>query len=166
MFLMSSQSHPCWKCGSCFSTERGLETHVGKMHDPLPKEKAIRLYIQENLSAKEISDRLGISHASVKDRLSKYDLWGKDPVTFHLEDSQGYPVIYGTGDEENGRVRVHRLVAISTGYSPYDVFGGGKDVDHKNNCKVDNRPENIQVLSKQDHGAKHAHQGPKNQYDC
>jgi len=162
---MSVENYSCQKCGKGFETERGLKTHKGRMHDPLPREKAVKLYIYENLSARAIADQLDISHRNIKDRLSKYDLWGKDPCKFYLEDDQGYPTMRRTGDQDNRRIRVHRLVAVAKGYDPHKVFSGDFDVDHINNCKLDNRPENIQLLNKREHGEKHAHQGPKNQYD-
>jgi hypothetical protein len=163
--MAETKGFECGECGSEFSTERGLETHKGIKHDPLPKDKATNLYVRENLSAFEIAERLNMSHRAVKTRLSKYELWGKCPTKYSLRCSQGYPVITATGVEDSKRVRVHRLLAIATGYDPHDVFGGDYDVDHVNNCKIDNRVENLQLLNKKDHGAKHADQGPKNQYD-
>lgn len=162
---MSSKEHICDECNRGFETERGLQTHVGRMHDPLPKEKLIELYIRENLSPQEISNRFGLSRNAVARRLSEYGLWGQQPCRFELEDDQGYPVITKTGDGNVKRVRVHRLVAIAAGYEPSKVFGGALEVDHINNCKLDNRPENVQLLNKNEHGEKHANHGPENQYD-
>lgn len=152
----------CPNCKKSFRTKRGLETHIGRVHDPLPKERLVKLYIHENLSAREIADKISMSHQAVKTRLTKYNLWGKDPCRYQLEDDQGYASISQTGVEDVKRIRVHRLIAIYKGYDPYDVFSGYYDVDHINNCKLDNRPNNIQLLDKQSHGAKHAHDGPKN----
>lgn len=162
---MSSEGHVCGECNREFGTERGLQTHVGRMHDPLPEEKAIELYIRENLSSSQIAEQVGLSQNVVSRRLGEYGLWEKDPCRYHLEDDQGYPSISKTGVEGIKRVRVHRLVAIAKGYDPHEVFSGEYDVDHINNCKLDNRLENIQLLDKETHGAKHAHQGPKNQFD-
>lgn len=142
----------CPECSRVFDTIRGLDTHIGKMHDPLPREKLVNLYIHENLSAKQIADRLDMTHRSVKNRLSKYDLWGKDPVKHHLVTTIGYPVISHTGVGGRGRrVRVHRLLAIAVGADPYDIFSGEYDVHHINEVKFDNRPDNIEVVRHDEH---------------
>jgi len=128
------------------------------MHDPLPKEKLVDLYIHENLSAKEIAEHMDMTHRAVKNRLSKYDLWGKDPAKFHLEGHVyngphvGYPRWTHTGTGH--RVRVHRLTAIANGVDPYKVFSAEVSIDHINGCPLDNRPENLQALSVKDHGNK------------
>lgn len=145
----------CSDCDRKFDTERGLETHRGKMHDPLPKDRAEELYCRQGLSSKQIARRLDMSHSSVKDRLTEYGLWGLRPANFTLEPADGYPVISRTGVNGKGRrVRVHRLVAIADGADPHDVFSGDYDVDHINGCPVDNRPENLRLLPKGEHGAK------------
>lgn len=53
-------------------------------------------------------------------------------------------------------VPVHKLVAIANGASPHDLFGGhgGYQVHHKNNHPADNRPENLEVLTAEEHGRK------------
>ena len=148
----------CPDCSKEFETERGLKTHIGKIHDPLPKEDLVDLYIRENLSAREIAERRDMSHRTVKDRLTKYDLWGKDPAKFYLEDGgqsgmfTGYPMWRKTGSGQ--RLRVHRLQIIAAGADPHEVFGGEKSVDHINGCPLDNRQENLRLMDKKVHGRK------------
>jgi hypothetical protein len=124
------------------------------MHDPLPEERARELYAQKGLTSKQIAHSVGLSHRAVKRRLSEYDLWGKRPVNFDLEPASGYPTISRTGDGDNHRLRVHRLVAIGAGADPHKVFSGDYDVDHINGCSVDNRPSNLKLIKKADHGRK------------
>ncbi|QHS17214.1 hypothetical protein GWK26_08705 [haloarchaeon 3A1-DGR] len=145
----------CGKCGDRFATERGLETHIGKMHDPLPEEKARLLYVEEGLTSKQIARKLGMSHHSVSDRLTEYSFWGMRPVNFTLEPASGYPTISRTGDGGSGRrIRLHRLVMIADGADPHKVFSGNWDVDHINGCSIDNRPENLRLMKKAEHGSK------------
>lgn len=149
-------THVCEDCDSEFETVRGLETHVGKMHDPLPERTLVELYVYENLSAPQIADRLDLTESAVKNRLTKHGLWGKDPVRYHTDPNDGYPVFTHTGVTGRGsRVREHRVLAIATGADPHDVFSGDLDVHHVNGIKFDNRPENVEVVPHDEHTRLH-----------
>jgi hypothetical protein len=135
-----------------------VETHIGKVHDPLPKDNLVELYIYENLSAREIAEKMDMTHRAVKDRLSKYELWGKDPAKFHLEGHSyngphtGYPRWTHTGTGH--RVRIHRLQMIAAGADPHEVFDGTNSVDHINGCPLDNRIKNLRLMNNGSHGQK------------
>lgn len=50
----------------------------------------------------------------------------------------------------------HQLVAIANGVGPYKVFSDGEyQCHHKNGVRWDNRPENIEVLTEEEHADEH-----------
>lgn len=55
---------------------------------------------------------------------------------------------YASGDEQFAE---YQLVAIADGADPHEVFDGAH-VHHINGCQHDNRPENLAVLTAQEHG--------------
>lgn len=150
-----SAAHDCPDCDREFDTERGLRTHVGKMHDPLPEEELREMYCRTGLTSKQIARYRDMTHRAVSDRLSKYGLWGMRPANFTLEPADGYPTISRTGVGGKGRrIRLHQLVAIADGADPHKIFSGKFDVDHINGCSIDNRPSNLRVMDKGEHGRK------------
>ena len=51
---------------------------------------------------------------------------------------------------------VHQLVAIANGADPSEVFSGGRfHIHHRNGCKFDNRPGNLEVRRSDEHGRHH-----------
>lgn len=51
---------------------------------------------------------------------------------------------------------IHQLTVIAEGADPYKVFSGGDyNVHHKNHIPWDNRPENVELLTKAEHNSEH-----------
>lgn len=71
-------------------------------------------------------------------------------------DSRGYERWKVSNRGTEHRVLVHRLIAIAE-YGPEAV--AGNVVHHKNGCKFDNRPSNLEVLSAVEHSKLHWDQG-------
>jgi hypothetical protein len=65
----------------------------------------------------------------------------------------GYPILKVEEDKRRYVVQVHRLVAAAE--HGFDRIVG-MDVHHKNQCKFDSRPENLEVLSSEEHSRWHA----------
>lgn len=82
---------------------------------------------------------------------------GQIGVPLYLRDGN-HMVWQTTVDGVQKYVAVHQLLAISEGYSPYDVFDGSTgnfEVHHINEISWDNRPENIEMLTPEEHGHSH-----------
>jgi len=158
---MSSENHDCTQCGREFGTLRGMRTHRSKMHQEWLRETIRDMYVDEMMVPEEIGEELDMSRQSVTYWTRKFNF--QQPAKFHLEGhvlngpDVGYPrwTYTGTGH----RVRVHRLQMIANGADPHKVFSGEWTVDHINGCPLDNRMENLQLLSIDEHGQKDGHKG-------
>lgn len=109
------------------------------------------------LSQEEMAERLGCSGPTISrwiDKLDveydpRYDRSGPDKSLhpWFKVNSGGYEVAQSwnrhTGREE---VSIHRLLAYSMGMEIED-----KDVHHKNGVPWDNRPDNIEALTRKEH---------------
>ena len=65
----------------------------------------------------------------------------------------GYEILQVVEGERTHEVFVHRLIAAAE-HGVDEIVG--MDVHHKNQCKFDNRPENLEVLSSKEHSRWHA----------
>lgn len=80
------------------------------------------------------------------------DLEGSEFPSFQLDGGNGYPQIHADGKT----VSVHQLVSISKGADPYKAFGRNEwTIHHRNGCKVDNRPSNLEMMGITEHGREH-----------
>jgi len=132
-------------------------------------QKLRELYHEEELTTREIADRLGCNNSTITRYLNKYDIQTRENWKAGVEAAKranrvervklrqlptGY-MYWGstewTPDNEKRTsfiVYVHRLLAVAE-YG-FDAVAD-KDVHHKNGVKWDNRPDNIEVLDKAEH---------------
>jgi len=119
-------------------------------------------YISEEKSIADIASMCGCSTTTVRDYLKKYDiLRGGGEIRFWIagyrgNDTMDYPMVSRTGD--GGYAYIHHLVVIADGEDPEIVFGDNEyNVHHKNGHKCDNRPSNLELINRVQHGKKHVH---------
>lgn len=123
-------------------------------------------YWDKYMTTDEMGKEAGVTDVTIRDWMERRGIERRDrsqcqiyhrakPPTMNI-DEYGYErfTIHNSGDVKN--MRVHQLVAISEGANPYDLFGGGYDVHHKNEIPWDNRPENLEVIEHSEHRRLHA----------
>jgi len=114
----------------------------------------------------EVADRLGCSGMTVQKWIHRHDIRITDPrgrgvkgrrvvgfpATFTTDWSGSENVMYEVWVDDNRQVRVHRLLAVAE--FGFDAVADC-DVHHINGIGWDNRPENIEVLTRSEHSALH-----------
>jgi predicted DNA-binding protein (UPF0251 family) len=121
-----------------------------------------RLYYDEGLTQQEIADRFGKTKGTVYRAMDSLGISpgyesNRKPYCMINTGDEGY-VRWRTyiGDHSETSMTVHRLLAIAEHGA--DAVAGS-EVHHKNGIRWDNRPENIELKSKQDHMKHHAADG-------
>lgn len=124
-----------------------------------------RLHWDEGLSTVEMGERLGKDRSTLEYWFEKHGIETRSRgealrhhyrtnVDFHT-DHHGYETIRVQEYGDTERFRHHRLLYYAThGVSLSEMRG--RDVHHHNNCSYDNRPVNLELLSKSDHSRLHA----------
>lgn len=124
-------------------------------HDYNRKEWLEQKYHDENLTIDEMAAEADVAHETVRRNMIKQDVEilsypvkraVRDPgAGYVFQNDDGYEsVVVSAGGNTGRTVGIHRLIAIAEhGYEAV------KDavVHHKNGCPLDNRPENLQIMS-------------------
>ena len=138
----------------------------------------MRLYHGEDLTTREIADRLGCTNGTVSRWLDNHDIQTREnwkagskagaeasrvPRAYFdtLESGYEFWSVRGARSEDvsSNIVYVHRLLAIAE-YG-FDAVSG-MDVHHQNSIPWDNRAENIELMTKANHTRYHNKKRPNN----
>ena len=161
----------CPVCGRMFATVNGMSCHKGKAHDNAWQNEDVleRLHVEEGYNSPEIAEKLGCSQSAVERHLREYGLQQyargqrkhKKPVQHTFIDrgrrvGYEYELVSTQVQYEQKSARVHQLVAIANGADPHKVFSNGEyQTHHKNGHGLDNRHENIELVSAKEHRQMH-----------
>lgn len=114
------------------------------------------MYYGKGMNVSEISDSVGAPKTTIRRYMENNGIDRRQVGKFlnhaHLRNKDGYLVWATKIQGEQKTVRVHRLVAVAEYGAEYVK---GKSVHHKNGVRWDNRPENLEVMSPEDHSKHH-----------
>lgn len=130
------------------------EAHAKPYRD---KDWLIEHYHRRRMSFSQVADEAGVAIATIQRWMDKHNIESRSRGTqlsrevSLVEDSRGYERWYNSHNGETSTCYVHQLLAIAKGNDPHEVFGGESETHHLNGIKWDNRPENVVLLSRNDH---------------
>lgn len=169
---MTNDTYACPVCGKEYDEEFPMKVHRGRAHSsPWDDEEKLReLYHDKELSQAEIAEVLDTSRSNIQNAMNRHGIEQRksygDPTrpahhSFHMRESR--PI--GTCDERvsswidgrNQTVKVHRLIAVAHGkLDTKDLWSSDLKVHHKSGHGLDNRPENLEVVTQEEHRKEHA----------
>lgn len=121
------------------------------------KETLERMHFEQGLDQGEMAERLGCTRRTVAEWFSRHGIEGRvgapQQPKVYLRIKSGYRRAENRTEPDRGKfVDIHRLVAVAEW-----GFGAVRDkhVHHKNGFPIDNRPENLELLTPSEHGELH-----------
>ena len=122
------------------------------------------LHHEERLTITEIAAKLEVSTNTISTWLEKHGIekWSANNrysiPKWELSCStstgyEGYPVWRGC---DGDTIPVHTLAVIADGADPHKAFSKEYNVDHLNRHPCDSRPENLELVTRSEHGKREA----------
>jgi len=169
---MSKDTHACPVCGKEHESEFAMKVHRGRAHSsPWDDAETLReLYHDKGMSYHEMADHFDTSYGAIQKAMDRHEVKRNksrgDPTrpAYHGFDMRESRPI-GTCSEtvsswvngKNQTVKIHRLIAVAHGkLDPEDMWNSDLKVHHKSGHGLDNRPENVEVVTRAEHREAHA----------
>jgi len=172
-----STEHTCDECGETFDAPQALGAHKSfkhsNKHDKEYKDadKLRELYHDKGLSTYEIAKKHDVAASTIRKYMERggveRDASYADPTrpASHTIDPHGegvgnaYEKVESMCNGERQGVYIHRLVAYAHGKLSFEgLCDPDTVVHHKSGHGLDNRPENLEVKSFEDHAGGHANE--------
>ena len=119
---------------------------------PWQDEETLLNYYNDGLDPKEIADKLGCHYSTIYSWLKRFGIEFQDPKKRPptiWTDKNGYVRVRSEYKGEDYNFSIHRLLAVSE-YGFDSV--SGMEVHHKNGIPWANWPDNLELLTKEEHG--------------
>ena len=117
------------------------------------------LYHEQDMSMSEIGRKFGVTNSCISYQLHRLDIEIKPDRKYGEFELERHAFPYPSIRGDNGFIPAHRLIVIADGADPHEVFDPANNIHHKNGCKLDNRPSNLQLISLSEHGSIHGRRG-------
>lgn len=163
-------SHACRHCGKELSSLQGLSSHCSQVHNThrIPENELRELYFDDECSMRDIADEYDTSKSTIQNAFAIYAIDARESYRSDsypprhefqkISDNVGheYEMVRSSTNYETDRVLIHRLVAIANGdLETSELCNFDKIVHHKSDHGLDNRPENLEVMTRGDHSEMH-----------
>lgn len=136
---------------------RWLHRYGIEREHPWKDEETLReLYIERQMTTYEIGDKFDVSATTIGAALKRHGIPRRRQHPTFYTDVHGYERVHHQHEYNVTPMAVHRMVALAQGDLTFEEFATGeKNVHHKNGIKWDNRPENLEVMTREEHSRHH-----------